>query len=97
MSFTVRCSAVKHFMVAHLFLYRMGTHTLQRPPAEVESEAFDFMRFMRRIGSSGNHDLRFVINMDQTPVYFLMNVKRTFEVVGKKNSPHLHVNKQYQP
>jgi hypothetical protein len=34
-SFTARCSAVKRFMTAHLFLYRMGTHTSQRPLAEV--------------------------------------------------------------
>ncbi len=36
------------------------------------------------IVSDGNCNLRFVINMDQTPVYFSMNAKRTFEVVGKK-------------
>jgi len=34
-SFTVRCSCVKRFMHAHSFSYRMGTHTSQRPPAEV--------------------------------------------------------------
>jgi hypothetical protein len=41
----------------------MGTHTLQRVPAEVESEAFDFMRFMCVIVSGrGNCDRRFIIN-----------------------------------
>jgi hypothetical protein len=74
-SFTARCSAVKRFMVAHSFSYRMGTHTLQRPPAEVEGKAFDFMQFMRVIVSGGNRDMHFIINMDQTPVYFLMNAK----------------------
>jgi hypothetical protein len=83
-SFTAHCSTMKRFMIAHLFLYPIGTHTLQRPPAEVESEAFDFMQFMHRIISGGNGNLRFVINMDQMPVYFLMNAKRAFEVVGKK-------------
>jgi hypothetical protein len=38
-SFTACCSAVKRFMVAHSFSYRMGTHTLQRPPAKVEGKA----------------------------------------------------------
>ena len=74
-SFTVQCSCVKRFLIAHLFSYRMGTHTSQPPPAEVESKAFDFMRFMRRIVSGGNCNRRFVINMDQTLVYFLMNAK----------------------
>ncbi len=69
-SVTARCSCVKHFLHAHSFSYRMGTHTLQRPPAEVESGAFDCMRFMRVIVSGGNRDRHFIINMDQTPVYF---------------------------
>ncbi len=42
-SFTARCSAVRRFMVAHSFSYQMGTHTLQRLPAEVENEAADYM------------------------------------------------------
>jgi hypothetical protein len=57
-SFTARCSCVKRFLIAHLFSYRMGKHTSQRPPAEVESKAFDFMRFMRRIVSGSNRDRR---------------------------------------
>ena len=26
-SFTAHCSTVKHFLIAHLFAYQMGTHT----------------------------------------------------------------------
>jgi hypothetical protein len=85
-SFTARCSCVKRFMHAHSFSYRMGTHTLQRPPAEVEGEAFYFMRFVRVIVSGGNHDRRFIMNMDQTPVYFSMSSKRTLELIEKKTS-----------
>jgi hypothetical protein len=73
-------------MHAHSFSYQMGTHTSQRPPAEVESEAFDFMLFVRAIVSGGNRDRRFIINMNQTPVYFSMSSKRTIEVIGKKTS-----------
>ena len=70
-SFTAGCSTVKRFMVSYLFSYRMGTHTLQCPPAEVEGKAFNFMQFMRRIVSGGNRNLCFIINMDQMLVYFL--------------------------
>jgi hypothetical protein len=42
-SFTARCSCVKHFIIVHSSSYQMGTHTSQQPPAEVETEAFDFM------------------------------------------------------
>jgi len=53
---------VKRFMRAHSFSYRMGAHTSQRPSAEVEGEAFDFMKFVRVIVSGGNCDRRFIIN-----------------------------------
>ena len=92
-SFTARCSTVKRFMIAHLISYQMGTHTLQHPPAKVESKAFNFMQFMRRIVSSGNRDRRFVINMDQMLVYFSMNAKRMLEVIGKnKKQSTSHVD-----
>jgi transposase len=83
-SFTARCSCVKRFLHAHSFSYRMGTHTSQRPPAEVEGEASDFMRFVRVIVSGANRDRRFILNMDQTPVYFSMSSKKTLELIGKK-------------
>ncbi len=85
-SFTARCSCVNRFMHAHSFSYRMGTHTLQRPPAEVEGEAFDFMRFVRVIVSGGNRDRHFIMNMDQTLVYFSMSSKQTLELIEKKPS-----------
>jgi hypothetical protein len=84
-SFTARCSAVKRFMVTQSFAYQMGTHTLQRVPAEVESKALDFMVFMHHIVFGGNCDRHFVINMDQMPVYFSMNAKRTLELTEEKN------------
>jgi capsule polysaccharide export protein KpsC/LpsZ len=64
----------------------MGMHTLQRPPVEVEGEASDFMRFVRVIVSGANRDRRFILNMDQTPVYFSMSSKKTLELIGKKTS-----------
>ncbi len=42
------------------------------------------MKFVRIIVSGGNRDRLFIINMDQTPVFFSMSSKRTLEVIGKK-------------
>ena len=39
-SFTMRCSCVKRFLIAHSFSYRMGMHTSQHPPAKIEGKAF---------------------------------------------------------
>ena len=71
--------------VCSFFLISNGHARVTAPfPAEVESEAFDFMQFMRVIVSGGNCDRRFIINMDQTPVYFSMSSKWMFEVIGEK-------------
>jgi hypothetical protein len=68
----------------------MGTHTLQRAPAEVESKALDHMAYMRHIILGSNCDQHFILNMDQKPVYFLMSAKQTLEVIGKKRSTFAH-------
>ncbi len=81
--FVARCSAVKRFVCAHSFDYRMGTHLLQRKPDEVEAEVKDYMRLIRPFIIGPHHDRRFIINMDQTPVYFAMSAKQTLELVGK--------------
>jgi hypothetical protein len=83
-SFTARVSAVKRWLVAHSMRYQMGTHTGQHPPAEVESKVHEYMAYIHRIILGGNRDRRFILNMDQTPVYFLMCAKRTLEVIRKK-------------
>ena len=44
----------------------------------VEGEAFDFMKFVRIVVSRGNRNRRFIINMDQTPVFFSMSSKQTY-------------------
>ncbi len=73
--FTAGCSAVKHFVCAHSFVYRMGTHLSQCKPDEVEAEAKDYMRLIRLFLIGPHRDLHFIINMDQTPVYFAMSAK----------------------
>jgi hypothetical protein len=79
--FTTRCSTVKRWLVAHSMRYRMGTHTLQRAPAKVESKALDHMAYVRHIVLGSNRDRHFILNMDQTPVYFSMSAKHTLEVI----------------
>jgi len=83
--FVARVSAVKRFVRAHSLVYCMGTHVSQRKPDEVAAEASDYMDLMRQICEGPHRDRRFIINMDQTPVYFTMNAKRTLEVIGVKS------------
>ena len=81
---TARYSAVKRFLRAHSLVYRMGTHVAQRGPEEVLGEASDYMNSMCPLMEGDNRDRRFILNMDQTPVYFSMNPKKTLEVLGLK-------------
>ncbi len=90
-SFIAQCCTVKQFCYAHSMTYQMGMHTLQRLPDEVEREALDFMQFMRQIVLSSNRDWCYILNMDQMPVYFLMNAKCTLELILEKNGTYLHV------
>jgi hypothetical protein len=83
-SFTAQCSTANCFMCIHSFVYRMGTHESQHKPEEVQEEATDYMRLIRPFLIGNHRDPRFILNMDQTPVYFLMNAKRTLELIGKK-------------
>ncbi len=79
-----RRSAVKRFLRAHSLVYRMGTHVAQRDPEEVRGEATDYMKSVRPIVAGKNCDRRFILNMDQTPVNFLMNPKKSLEIFGGK-------------
>jgi hypothetical protein len=84
--FIMRCSAVKCFLCAHLLVYRMGMHVCQRKPEEVEVEASNFMRLIGPLLFGPHCNRRFILNIDQTPVYFLMSTKKTLELVEKKPS-----------
>jgi hypothetical protein len=83
-SFTARCSAVKRCLIADSMRYQMGTHTSQRPPAEVASKALDYIVYMCHIVTSSNRDRHFILNMNQTPVYFAMSAEQTLELITTK-------------
>ena len=70
------------FVCVHSLVYHMGMHESQRKPDEVAAEASDYMAVMRRLVDGPHRNRRFILNIDQTPVFFMMNAKRTLEVVG---------------
>jgi hypothetical protein len=89
--FVANVSAVKRFVRAHSLIYCMGMHVSQHKPDEVAAESSDYMHLMCRIVEGPHHDWRFIINMDQTPVYFTMNAKRMLGVIGVK-TVHIHTS-----
>jgi hypothetical protein len=89
--FVARCSAVKRSVRAHLMVYQMGMHLCQRKPEGVEAEASDYMHLILPLLFGPHRDRGFILNMDQTPVYFSMSTKRMLELVGKKTI-HIHTS-----
>ena len=83
-SVKARFSAVRRFTKHHSLVYRMGTHVSQRHPEEMEEEARDFLMDVRKKVVGPHRDKRWIINMDQTPVYFTMNQKTTLNTVGAR-------------
>jgi hypothetical protein len=82
--FVSKCSAVKCFVRANLLVYRMGMHVTRLRPEDVVTEVSDFMNLMHPFLDGPHCDRHFILNMDQTPVYFSMMAKWTFDVIGVK-------------
>jgi hypothetical protein len=68
----------------------MGTHESQRAPSEMASLAEDYVQTIRPKILQCNRHNDFILNMDQTPVPFTFNSKRTLELVGQRT---VHIRK----
>ena len=89
-SMTARHSAVRQFINVHGFVHRMGTHLSQRQPSEMEEIATDFVCVTQEKLHMNCRDEAYIINMDQTPVPFSYDPKKTIEVVGRRT---IHIRK----
>ena len=89
-SMTVRHSAIRRFINVHGFLHWMGTHLSQRQPSEMEEIAADFICVTQEKLQMSCRDEAYIINMDQTPVPFLYDPKKTIEVIGQRT---IHIRK----
>jgi hypothetical protein len=59
----------------------MGTHESQRSPTKTAGLAQDYVQAVRpKLVKSNCHE-DYILNMDQTPVPFTFNAKRTLESV----------------
>ena len=79
-SYGVKYAAVKQFLVHFSLVYRMGTKESQRPTKEVDAEALDFIKSACK--KVVLHDKWFILNMDQTPLFFSMHSKKTLKKIG---------------
>ena len=89
-SMTARHSAVRRFINVHDFVHQMGTHLSQCQPSEMKEIAVDFVRVTWEKLQMSCRDEAYIINMDQTPVPFSYDPKKTIEVVGQRT---IHIRK----
>jgi hypothetical protein len=82
--------ATRRFIRSLGLVHRMATNESQKDPRETEAEGLDFLRSMHPKLSQPCRHQAFIINMDQTPVPFTYNSKKTLEVVGRRT---VHVRK----
>ena len=75
-AFSAQYMAMACSMKHHLYNYRMGTHKSQRLPEEVADKGHAWMDHICPLVTGPHRSLRYVIDMDQTPVLFLMNAKK---------------------
>jgi hypothetical protein len=87
--FGKKTAQARYFVVRRLLIHygyslRRYTHESQRCPLHVVTEAAGFIRFMRSIVALPHVHPDFVINMDQTGVFFCMTRKTTIAKRGTK-------------
>ena len=80
---TSRHSAMRQFINVHGFVHRMGTHLSQCQPSEMEEIATDSVCVTQEKLQMSCRDEAYIINMDQTPVPFLYDPKKTLKWLDK--------------
>ncbi len=76
--------AVRRFCNTNKISLRQVTQECQRPPEVLRREAIDFIKFAKPKVTVINCCVRFVINMDQTPIFFNISPGNTISQPGAK-------------
>jgi hypothetical protein len=77
-----RYGIIRRFLRAHNIVYRAATHEAQKAPQETQDTAKAFVLSLVPTMRAPNRQLSYILNMDQTPVYFSMTPKTTLETRG---------------
>lgn len=81
---TAKYAAVRRFLRLHNLVYRIGTHVSQKAPELAHDDAIDFVKIIRPFLHGPSRDPRWILNMDQTPVFYSMHEKYTLNRKGAR-------------
>ena len=74
--------AISRFLATHNMTHRVATHKAQRCPGKVREEALAHLAEQIPRVNDGCRHRDFIMNMDQTPVYPVMDHNVIIDVVG---------------
>lgn len=75
---------IRRFVKSHGLVHRVHTHESQKAPAEVHSAAKDYILSIRPMLTGNFRNQKFILNMDQTPVFFSMLPRTTLNESGAR-------------
>jgi Transposase len=75
---------VRRFLQSHRWVVRTSTHDTQKAPEEVMGLARDYIVSTKARIAESKLDKKWILNMDQTPVFFTMQPKTTLNPKGEK-------------
>ena len=73
---------IRRFLISNRIVVRVKTHESQKHPRETVEEATSFVDRMVPRFAEENKDPHFILNMDQTPIFFSMTPGKTLEKQG---------------
>jgi hypothetical protein len=83
-TFRAQYSAVERFVKKHGLVYRLGTRESQHTKQEVDEEARTWLEDVQKKLEQPQYSQDYVLNMDQTAVYYSMQAKRTLSKQGQR-------------
>ena len=84
-SSAAKYSLVRRILRAHGIVIRAKTHEAQTHPREKMEEAKQFVQSVLPLVRQSCRDKNFIVNMDQTPVFFSMTPNSTLETLGARS------------
>ena len=76
---------LRHFMRRHQLSLRCRTSMSQKLPADLEDKVSSFTKFVRELRIEDDFEDDFIVNMDETPVFFDIVPSKTVNQMGSKS------------
>lgn len=76
---------LNRFLIRHNLSLRSRTSLSQKLPADLETKIQSFTQYVRKLREDDEYEDDFIINMDETPVFFDLVPNKTVEKKGSKS------------